>query len=97
MLAQLFVHVCRHFVGKAKLRHGRQFFSIELHTTQDLEARTNLMPGEKAVIEIGRKRAAAPDYDSVTKLATMYYPGQKKRPLRLCMKSEHCSYHAISA
>ena len=27
----------------------------------------------------------------------MYYPGQKKRPLRLCIKSEHCSYHAISA
>ena len=26
-----------------------------------------------------------------------YYPGQKKRPLRLCIKSEHCSYHAISA
>ena len=25
-----------------------------------------------------------------------YYPGQKKRPLRLCIKSEHCSYHAIS-
>ena len=24
-------------------------------------------------------------------------PGQKKRPLRLCIKSEHCSYHAISA
>ena len=26
-----------------------------------------------------------------------YYPGQKKRPLRLCIKSERCSYHAISA
>ena len=26
-----------------------------------------------------------------------YYPGQKKRPLRLCIKSKHCSYHAISA
>ena len=26
-----------------------------------------------------------------------YYPGQKKkRPLRLCIKSEHCSYHGIS-
>ena len=24
-----------------------------------------------------------------------YYPGQKKRPLRLCIKSEHCSYHRI--
>ena len=30
----------------------------------------------------------------------IYYPGQKKkkkRPLRICIKSEHCSYHAISA
>ena len=26
-----------------------------------------------------------------------YYPGQKKkRPLRLCIKSEHCFYHGIS-
>ena len=24
-----------------------------------------------------------------------YYPGQKKRPLRLCIKSKHCSYHGI--
>ena len=24
-------------------------------------------------------------------------PGQKKRPLRLCIKSKHCSYHAILA
>ena len=29
--------------------------------------------------------------------AVTYYPDQKKRPLRLCIKSEHCSYHAISA
>ena len=28
---------------------------------------------------------------------SFYYPGQKKRPLRLCIKSEHCSYHAILA
>ena len=27
----------------------------------------------------------------------IYYPGQKKRPLRLCIKSKHCSYYAISA
>ena len=26
---------------------------------------------------------------------TFYYPGQKKRPLRLCIKSKHCSYHGI--
>ena len=30
------------------------------------------------------------------KLLLNYYPGQKKRPLRLCIKSEHCSYHGIS-
>ena len=30
-----------------------------------------------------------------TKRST-YYPGQKKRPLPLCIKSEHCSYHGIS-
>ena len=27
--------------------------------------------------------------------AWMCYPGQKKRPLRLCIKSEHCSNHGI--
>ena len=34
---------------------------------------------------------------SHSKDGVTYYPGQKKRPLRLCIKSKHCSYHAISA
>ena len=39
--------------------------------------------------------AESTKFSSIRKPCT-YYPGQKKRPLRLCIKSEHCSYHGIS-
>ena len=37
------------------------------------------------------QKARVPWYQR-TSTRTNYYPGQKKRPLRLCIKSEHCSY-----